>query len=39
MTNREMLTIVQRQLAIDLNCTVDNLNGEKYKKIRASALD
>lgn len=29
MINREMLTIVQRQLAIELNCTVADLNGEK----------
>jgi len=29
MTKQDMLRIVQTQLAIDLNCTLDNLNGEK----------
>ena len=29
MTQTQMLHIVQTQLAIDLNCTVDDLNGEK----------
>lgn len=29
MTQQEMLFIVQSQLAIDLNCTIDDLNGEK----------
>ncbi|MCS7461507.1 GNAT family N-acetyltransferase [Paenibacillus doosanensis] len=29
MTQKEMLFIVQSQLAIDLNCTIDDLNGEK----------
>ena len=29
MTQKEMLHIVQYQLAIDLNCTIDDLNGEK----------
>lgn len=29
MTNQEMLAIVQTQLAINLNCTVDDINGEK----------
>jgi GNAT superfamily N-acetyltransferase len=29
MTNAEMLYIVRRQLATDLNCTIDDLNGEK----------
>lgn len=29
MTTQEMLRIVQSQLAIDLNCTPDDLNGEK----------
>ena len=29
MTHNEMLDIVQSQLAVDLNCTVDDLNGEK----------
>ncbi|MCR2822121.1 GNAT family N-acetyltransferase [Lederbergia panacisoli] len=28
MTTKEMLHIVQSQLAIDLNCTIDDLNGE-----------
>lgn len=39
MTNREMLTIVQSQLAIDLNCTVDDLNGEKDSFIFVEAKD
>lgn len=39
MTNREMLTIVQSQLAIDLNCTVDDLNGEKDNFIFVEAKD
>lgn len=39
MTNREMLTIVQSQLAIDLNCTVDDLNGEKDSYIFVEAKD
>ena len=29
MTTHEMLYIVQSQLATDLNCTIDNINGEK----------
>lgn len=29
MTQKEMLFIVQSQLAIDLNCSIDDLNGEK----------
>jgi GNAT superfamily N-acetyltransferase len=29
MTQKEMLNIVQSQLAIDLNCSIDDLNGEK----------
>ena len=29
MTKHEMMSIVQSQLAIDLNCTTDDLNGEK----------
>lgn len=29
MTQEEMLFIVQTQLAIDLNCSIDDLNGEK----------
>jgi hypothetical protein len=39
MTNREMLTIVQSQLAIDLNCTIDDLNGEKDSFIFVDAKD
>ena len=33
MTSYEMLHTVQSQLAIDLNCTIDDLNGEKDKFI------
>ncbi|MDR9856458.1 GNAT family N-acetyltransferase [Paenibacillus sp. VCA1] len=29
LTSKEMIHIVQSQLAIDLNCTIDDLNGEK----------
>ena len=29
MTNRDMLSLVQRQLAIDLSCAVADLNREK----------
>lgn len=29
MTQKEMLNVVQSQLAIDLNCSVEDLNGEK----------
>ena len=29
MTQKEMLDIVQAQLALELNCTVDDLNGNK----------
>ncbi len=29
MTNKEMLSTVQTQLAIDMNCNVDDFNGEK----------
>jgi len=39
MTNREMLNIVQRQLAIDLNCTVADLNGEKDSFVFVEAKD
>lgn len=39
MTNREMLTIVQSQLAIDLNCTVDDINGEKDSFVFVEAKD
>ena len=34
-----MLNIVQSQLAIDLNCTIDDLNGEKDKIIFVEARD
>lgn len=33
MTQKEMLFIVQSQLAIDLNCSIDDLNGEKDRII------
>ncbi|EFM12275.1 hypothetical protein PaecuDRAFT_0955 [Paenibacillus curdlanolyticus YK9] len=33
MTQKEMLFIVQSQLAIDLNCTVDDLNRDKDSMI------
>ena len=39
MTNREMLTIVQSQLAIDLNCTVVDINGEKDSFIFVEAKE
>ena len=39
MTNRKMLNIVQRQLAIDLNCTVADLNGEKDSFVFVEAKD
>lgn len=39
MTNRQLLAIVQRQLAIDLNCTVDDLNGPKDSFIFVEAHD
>ncbi|GAA0841694.1 GNAT family N-acetyltransferase [Paenibacillus glucanolyticus] len=39
MTQTEMLHIVQTQLAIDLNCTVDELNGEKDSVIFVDAKE
>ena len=39
MTQKEMLFIVQSQLAIDLNCSVDDLNGEKDSIIFVEAKE
>lgn len=39
MTQKEMLSIVQSQLAIDLNCTIDDLNGEKDSMIFVEAKE
>lgn len=39
MTKHEMLRIVQNQLAIDLNCTVDDINGEKDSFVFVEAKD
>ena len=39
MTTREMYAIVQKQLAIDLNCTVEDLNGEKDSIVFTEAAD
>ena len=39
MTKQEMLRIVQSQLAIDLNCTIDDLNGEKDSFIFTTTAD
>ncbi|ACX66731.1 MULTISPECIES: GNAT family N-acetyltransferase [Bacillales] len=39
MTHKEMIHIVQTQLAIDLNCTVDDLNGEKDHVIFVDARE
>ena len=39
MTNREMLHIVRSQLAIELNCTPDDLNGEKDAFVFTTAKD
>jgi len=39
MTNQEMLHIVQTQLATDLNCTPDDLNGEKDSLIFVETRD
>lgn len=43
MTQHNMLSLVQEQLAIDLNCSVSDLNGEKdslvfvaYKETKAA---
>ncbi len=39
MTKHEMLRIVQNQLAIDLNCTPNDLNGEKDSFVFVEAKD
>lgn len=39
MTKREMLHIVQMQLSTDLNCTLDELNGEKDSFVFTEAKD
>ena len=39
MTHKEMIHIVQTQLAIDLNCTIDDLNGEKDRVIFVDARE
>ncbi|WP_233711001.1 GNAT family N-acetyltransferase [Lederbergia citrisecunda] len=39
MTQKEMLHIVQSQLAIDLNCTIDDLNGENDSIIFVEAKE
>jgi len=39
MTHSEMLFIVQSQLAIDLNCSIDDLNGEKDSIIFVEAQE
>lgn len=39
MTQHEMLGIVQSQLAADLNCTVDDLNGEKDSVVFVEAKE
>ncbi|OXL87853.1 GCN5 family acetyltransferase [Paenibacillus sp. SSG-1] len=39
MTQNEMLFIVQSQLAIDLNCSIDDLNGEKDSIIFVEAKE
>jgi hypothetical protein len=39
MTQKEMLHIVQTQLAVDLNCTVDDLNSEKDSIIFVEAKE
>lgn len=39
MTSKEMMQIVQSQLAIDLNCTIDDLNGEKDSVIFVDAKE
>lgn len=39
LTHKEMIHIVQTQLAVDLNCTVDDLNGEKDSIIFVEAKD
>ena len=39
MTTREMMKTVQSQLAVDLNCTTDDLNGEKDSFIYTEVRD
>ncbi len=39
MTQKEMLHIVQSQLAVDLNCTLEDLNGKKDSIIFVEAKD
>lgn len=39
MTQKEMLFIVQTQLAIDLNCSIDDLNGERDSIIFVEAKE
>ncbi|MCL2447172.1 MAG: GNAT family N-acetyltransferase [Oscillospiraceae bacterium] len=39
MTKHDMLRIVQAQLALDLNCTVEQLNGEKDSLVFVQARD
>ncbi|WP_246239238.1 hypothetical protein [Paenibacillus anseongensis] len=39
MTQKEMMFIVQSQLAIDLNCSIDDLNGEKDSIIFVEAKE
>lgn len=39
MTQKQMLNIVQTQLAIDLNCSIDDLNGEKDNIIFVEAKE
>ena len=39
MNKREMISIVQQQLAIDLNCATDDLNGEKDSFVFTEAKD
>jgi hypothetical protein len=38
-TQQELLAAVQAQLAIDLNCTVDDLNGEKDSVVFVQAKE
>lgn len=39
MTSQEMNSLVQRQLALDLNCTIDDLNGEKDRILFVEASE
>ncbi|BFT72665.1 GNAT family N-acetyltransferase [Paenibacillus sp. P36] len=39
MTQKEMMFIVQSQLALDLNCSIDDLNGEKDRIIFVEAKE